>query len=127
MSDSISWSFNAIAASGATGKVTGKTPVDAVMVASKTVKKGDTADLGLQLETANKVIYLSITSTSPEVTVKVGTGAGAKTVTMTGPLVLHGDAVKLLSDDLGKVTVTGPTSVGAPPADVSILIGFNLA
>jgi hypothetical protein len=127
MPDSISWSFNTATASGATARAAGKTDVEAVLVASKSVKKGDTTDLALQLETANKVTYLSITSSSPEVTVKVGTGQGAKTVTMTGPLILHGDAIKLFSDDLGKVTVTGPTSNGAPPADVSILIGFNLA
>lgn len=125
MPDSISWSFNAAASSGGTSKASGKSSVDAVLVANRTIKKGAAAEeLALQLETAAKVALLAITSSSREVTVKVGTGAGAKTVTLTGPLVLHGDAVKLFSDDLGKVTLSAPTSDAS--ADVSILVGFNL-
>jgi hypothetical protein len=126
MPDSISWSFNAAGSSGGASKASGKSSVDAVMVANRTIKKGAAAEeLALQLESAAKVALLAITSSSREVTVKVGTGAGAKTVTLTGPLVLHGDAVKLFADDLGKVTLSAPTSDAS--ADVSILIGFNLA
>jgi hypothetical protein len=126
MPDSISWSFNAAASSGGTSKASGKTAVDAVMVANRTIKKGAAAEeLALQLETAAKVALLAITSSSREVTVKVGSGAGAKTVTLTGPLVLHGDAVKLFADDLGKITVSAPTNDAS--ADVSILVGINLA
>jgi hypothetical protein len=125
MPDSISWSFNAAASSGGTSKASGKSSVDAVLVASRTIKKGAAAEeLALQLETAAKVALLAITSSSREVTVKVGTGQSAKTVTLTGPLVLHGDAVKLFSDDLSKVTLSAPTSDAS--ADVSILVGYNL-
>lgn len=125
MPDSISWSFNAAGSSGGTSKASGKSAVDAVLVANRTIKKGAAAEeLALQLETAAKVALLAITSSSREVTVKVGTGQSAKTVTLTGPLVLHGDAVKLFSDDLGKVTLSAPTNDAS--ADVSILVGFNL-
>lgn len=125
MPDSISWSFNAAASSGGTSKASGKSSVDAVLVANRTIKKGAAAEeLALQLETAAKVALLAITSSSREVTVKVGTGQSAKTVTLTGPLVLHGDAVKLFSDDLSKVTLSAPTNDAS--ADVSILVGFNL-
>lgn len=125
MPDLISWSFNATASAGGMSKGSGKVEVDAVLVANRTIKKGAAAEeLALQLEAAAKVVFLSITSTSAEVTVKVGTGAGAKTVTLSGPLILYGDGVNLFASDLGKVTLSAPTSDAT--ADVSILIGMKL-
>jgi hypothetical protein len=127
MPDSISWSFNAAAASGATGRASGKTDVDAVMTATKSVMKSTPLVLDLQADASSKIVFLCISSSSPESTVKVGTGASAKQVTLTGPLILYGDGIKLFSDDLSAVSVTGPaTGATTAAADISILLGLKI-
>jgi hypothetical protein len=122
MPDSIAWSFNASASTGGASKAAGKTPADAVLIVRKTVP--DTFDdaLNLQLETADKIAFLALTSSvyDADLTVK---GGGA-TVKLTGPLVLHGDAVALFSTDLGELEVKNTTG---GDVELSILVGFDIA
>jgi hypothetical protein len=76
----------------------------------------------LQLETADKIGFLALTSSvyDPDLTIKAGGG----TVKLTGPLVLHGDAVALFSEDLGALEVKNTTG---GDVELSILVGFDIA
>jgi hypothetical protein len=122
MPDSIAWSFNATASTGGTSKASGKTAADAVLVVRKTIP--DTFDdaLTLQLETADKIAFMAMTSSvyDPDLTVK----AGGATVKLTGPLVLHGNAVALFSEDLGALEVKNTTG---GDVELSILVGYDIA
>lgn len=122
MPDSISWNFNAAASAGGAVKSSGKTNADAVLVLRKTIDAGAEDEIALQLETAEKISFLSLTSSvnTGEIEVK----AGGDAVKVTGPLVLYGDAVKLFSADLGTLEVK---SAAAGPAELSILIGLDVS
>ena len=62
MPDSIAWSFSATASTGGTSKAAGKTPADAVLIVRKTVPDAFDDALNLQLETADKIAFLAMTS-----------------------------------------------------------------
>ena len=123
MPDTIAWSFNASSSAGGGSKASGKTSVDATLAVVKTLNKnmGAPIVLGLQLETAAKIAFLAATSTlnDGKVTIK----ADGDTVAMTGPLVLHGNALALFAGDLSSLTVRNQ---GSEAADLSILIGYNV-
>ena len=125
MPDSISWSFNAASSSGAASKASGKATVDATLAATKSFKKnmGAAEVLKFQLETAASVAFLAVTSTVNDGKVKIK--ADGDEVAITGPLVLHGNALALFADDLSEVSVQNTSTTEA--ADVSILIGLSLA
>jgi hypothetical protein len=122
MADSIAWSFNATASTGGTSKAAGKTAADAVLIVRKTIPDTFDDPLSLQLETADKIAFLAMTSSvyDPDLTVK----AGGTTVKLTGPLVLHGNAVALFSADLGALEVKNTTG---GDVELSILVGFDIA
>jgi hypothetical protein len=122
MPDSIAWSFNATASTGGASKSAGKTPADAVLIVRKTVPDAFDDALALQLETADKIAFMALTSSvyDADLTVK-GTGTAVK---LTGPLVLHGNAVALFSTDLGELEVKNATG---GDVELSILLGFDIA
>jgi hypothetical protein len=122
MPDSISWNFNASASTGGTSKAAGKTPADAVLIVRKTVPDTFDDSLNLQIDTADKIAFLALTSSvyDAHLTVKGGITA----VKLTGPLVLHGNAVALFSTDLGELEVKNATG---GDVELSILLGLDIA
>jgi hypothetical protein len=124
MADTITWSVNAAASSGAGGKASGKTSVDAVVAANATLEPAMAAaqDLALQIDDTDKVLFFSVTSTLNDGKVKIK--ADADEIEVTGPLVLHGDAVGLFAGDLGTLSVQNTSTDTA--ADLSIMIGLKL-
>lgn len=122
MPDSISWSFNAAGSSGGTSKASGKVTADAILTAHRTVAKGATEALELQLDGTAKVVFLAITSSinDGKVTIK---GTGANDIAMQGPLILYGPAIGLFATNLTTVTVK---NTAASAAELSILAGYNL-
>jgi hypothetical protein len=122
MPDSIAWSFNASASTGGTSKAAGKTAADAVLIVRKTIPDAFDDSLTLQLETAEKIGFLALTSSVYDDTLTIK--AGGATVKLTGPLVLHGDAVALFSEDLGALDVKNLTG---GDVELSILVGFDIA
>lgn len=122
MPDSIAWSFNATASTGGTCKAAGKTPADAVMIVRKTIPDTFDDPLSLQLETADKIAFLALTSSVYDAELTVNGGVTA--VALTGPLVLHGNAVALFTTDLGELEVKNVTG---GEVELSILLGFDIA
>ena len=121
MPDSIAWSFSATASTGGASKAAGKTEVDGVMIVRTTLPAdADPVTLTLQLEAPDKISFLSISSSAykPDLAVK----SGDLTVHLTGPLILHGDAVALFTADLSTLEVTNPSG---DPVELSILVGFD--
>lgn len=122
MPDSIAWSFNATASTGGTCKAVGKTPADAVLIVRKTIPDAFDDPLSLQLETADKIGFLALTSSAYHEDLTVNGGVTA--VKLTGPLVLHGNAVALFTTDLGELEVKNVTG---GEVELSILLGFDIA
>lgn len=122
MPESIAWSFNATASTGGTCKGAGKTPADAVMIVRKTIADQFDDPLSLQLETADKIAFLALTSSVYDADLTVNGGVTA--VKLTGPLVLHGNAVALFTTDLGELEVKNVTG---GEVELSILLGFDIA
>lgn len=122
MPDSIAWSFNATASTGGTCKAAGKTPADAVLIVRKTIPDTFDDPLSLQLETADKIVFLALTSSVYDADLTVNGGVTA--VKLTGPLVLHGNAVALFTTDLGELEVKNVTG---GEVELSILLGFDIA
>ncbi|MEA3066187.1 MAG: hypothetical protein QOJ27_2648 [Sphingomonadales bacterium] len=122
MPDSIAWSFNATGSTGGTSKAAGKTAADAVLIVRKTVPDAFDDSLNLQIDSADKIAFMALTSSvyDADLTVKGGVTA----VKLTGPLVLHGNAVALFSTDLGELEVKNSTG---GDVELSILLGFDIA
>ena len=123
MPDTIAWSFNASSSAGGASKAAGKAAADATLSVARSLKKnmGAPEVLSLQLETAVKIVFFAATSTLNDG--KVTLKADGDTVAVTGPLVLHGNALALFAGDLSSLTVRNQ---GAEEAQLSILIGYNL-
>ena len=122
MPDSIAWSFNATASTGGTSKAAGKTAADAVLIVRKTVPDAFDDALNLQIDTADKIAFLALTSSVYDADLTVNGGVAA--VKLTGPLVLHGNAVTLFTTDLGELEVKNATG---GDVELSILLGFDIA
>ena len=129
MVDLISWSVNAVASSGAASKAAGVTTVDGIFSAKVAIPKptGAPADVPheLQLETATRFRFLAITC--PDTTGKIevtGTGSSPQTVALHGPLILHGDAIKLFTGNLSTLKVKNTSGAAT---ELSIVIGYMFA
>lgn len=121
MADSIAWSFNAAASTGGSSKASGKTEVDGIMIVRTTVPVDATAaTLNLQLDSPDKISFLAITSSAYEDDLEIT--SGDNTVKLTGPFVLHGDAVALFTTNLTTLDVKNET---AGPVELTILVGFD--
>lgn len=122
MPESIAWSFNATASTGGTSKAAGKTAADAVLIVRKTVPDTFDDPLNLQIDAADKITFLAMTSSVYDADLTVNGGVTA--VKLTGPLVLHGNAVALFTTDLGELEVKNATG---GDVELSILLGFDIA
>ena len=122
MAESIAWSFNATASTGGSTKSASKTFADAVLIVRKTVPDEFDEALNLQMETAEKIAFLALTSSVYDAALTVN--GGVKEVALTGPLVLHGNAVALFTTELGELEVKNATG---EEVELSILIGFDIA
>ena len=122
MPESVAWSFSATASTGGSSKSSGKTPADAVLIVRKTIPDAFDDALNLQIDTADKVAFLALTSSVYDADLEVNGGVTA--VKLTGPLVLHGNAVALFSTDLGELEVKNATG---GEVELSVLLGFDIA
>ncbi|HEX8261512.1 MAG TPA: hypothetical protein VF547_01410 [Allosphingosinicella sp.] len=121
MADSIAWSFSAVASTGGSAKAAGKTEVDGVMIVRTTIPVDPApATLTLQLDSAEKVSFLSISSSAYRDNLMIK--SGEVELDLEGPLVLHGNAVALFSDNLTSLQVTNPAG---DAVELTILVGFD--
>lgn len=126
MSESISWSFNAGATTGAGLNSSGSLEAEAAISAVVTLgaAMGEAADLALQLDTVDKIVFLAISSSISDGSVEVQAD-GEEATPLTGPLILYGSAVKLFANDL--TTLKTQNKHATKEATLSVLIGLKLS
>ena len=125
MPETLAWSFNA-GSPGGSIDASGALPSDAVTVAAVTVDAGSNKALNLQLADLSKLSFIGLKSSLYQEKVKVkASGAGAKEIILSGPVILFGNAINLLGESLATLTVTNTDAANA--ADIEILIGSKLA
>ncbi len=124
MSELLAWSLTA-GAPGGSMDGSGSLEVEALTTASVTVAKASSADLAFQLSDVAKVSFFALTSSSYEGDVKVkGPDQNDAEVALTGPLILFGAAVTLLSASLATLKVTNDHPDQA--VEIEVLLGQKL-
>jgi len=125
MQQSLSWSFNAGTTGGHGVNAGGALAVDAVFSASLVLdaNMAQMKDVALQIDDVDKLNLLVIASSLNDCKVEVK--ADSNTVTsITGPIVLFGNAAKLFAGDLEKISLQNKSA--DKTAEVSILLGLGL-
>ena len=82
------------------------------------------AELALQLDSVDKIVFLAISSSINDGSVEVQ-ATGADATALTGPMILYGGAVKLFATDLSTLKVQNKHA--AEKATLSVLIGHKLS
>ena len=125
MADTIAWYCTFASTAGAKLTSDGETPVGATLVASSVSldpAMGVPRGIRLQLDSVDDVAFLAIRSSLLDGSVEVQAG-GAPT-TLTGPLVLFGDAVGLFTGDL--TTLQATNTHADQGAELSVLVGIDV-
>lgn len=125
MPQKFSWSYSGGAPSGAGVNNGGSLEIDAITSAGVTLVKnmGADRDLALQIDDVEKLAFFIMTSSLNDGSVDVKTDSATRT-TLTGPLILYGEAIKLFAGDLQTISLKNSSATDA--ADITILMGFKL-
>ncbi|WP_077146044.1 hypothetical protein [Sphingopyxis sp. KK2] len=125
MPQKFSWSFSGGSPSGAGVNNGGSLEIDAITSAGVTLVKnmGADRDLALQIDDVEKLAFFIMTSSLNDGSVDVKTDSATRT-TLTGPLILYGEAIKLFAGDLQTISLKNSSATDA--ADITILMGFKL-
>jgi hypothetical protein len=125
MPQTYSWSYSGGSPVGAGVNIAGKLEADAIVSAGVQLPKNMAADreLALQIDDVDKLAFLVVASSLYDGSVDVKADTVTRTK-LTGPLILHGAAVKLFAANLDKVSLKN--SSVAEAADIQILMGLEL-
>lgn len=125
MPQSYSWSYSGGSPAGAGVNIGGSFDVDGITTAEVQLTKNMSADrdLALQIDDVSKLAFLVIASSLYDGSVDVKADTATRTK-LTGPLILHGTAVKLFAGDLDKISLKNVSATDV--ADIKILMGLTL-
>ncbi|MEP9359597.1 hypothetical protein [Sphingomonas sp. KR3-1] len=125
MPQNYSWSYSGGSPAGAGVNVGGSVDVDAIVTAGVQLAKGMAVDrdLALQIDDVDKLAFFVLASSLYDGSVEVKADTATRTK-LTGPLILHGAAVKLFAGDLDKISLKNTNATDV--ADIQILMGLKL-